>query len=303
MLPSGAPLHHVSVRARRGAILATLVAALLFGIGTPAAKQLLAGFDAALLAGLLYLGMGGVLALAFAGRGAPPPRLTGAEAVWLGVAVSLGGVLAPWLLFWGLARTPATVTSLLLNTEVVLTALLARFLFHEPYGRRLFVGLGLIAAGSAVLGGAARAPADWLPTVAVLGACLAWAIDNNATRRIAHADASFIGLAKGLIAGTCNTLLALAAGASWPAPHAIAAALAIGAISYGLSFGFYMRGMRELGAARTSALFATAPFAGAALAVGVLGEPVTVRLALAAAAMAAGVWIHVTERPARDAPG
>jgi drug/metabolite transporter (DMT)-like permease len=303
MLPSGASPHHASVRARRTAILATLVAAILFGLGTPAAKQLIAGFGAALLAGLLYLGMGGVLALVFAARGAPPPRLTHGESAWLAVSVTLGGVLAPWLLFWGLARMPATVASLLLNTEVVLTALLARFLFREHYGRRLFVGLGLIAAGSAVLGGGARAPADVLPTLAVLGACLAWAIDNNATRRIAHADASFIGLAKGLIAGSCNTAIALAAGASWPAPHALLAALAIGAVSYGLSFGFYMRGMRELGAARTSALFATAPFAGAALAVGALGEPVTARLALAAAAMAAGVWIHVTERHAPGSAG
>ncbi len=303
MLPSGAPAHHASVRARRAAILATLLAALLFGLGTPAAKQLLAGFDAALLAGLLYLGMGGVLALVFAARGAPPPRLTRAESAWLALSVSLGGALAPWLLFWGLARTPATVASLLLNTEVVLTALLARFLFREHYGRRLFVGLGLIAAGSAILGGGAQAPAESLPTLAVLGACLAWAIDNNATRRIAHADASFIGLAKGLIAGSCNTAIALAAGAAWPAPRAVAAALLIGAISYGLSFGFYMRGMRALGAARTSALFATAPFAGAAVAVGALGEPLTPRLLLAAAAMAGGVWIHVTERHAHDTDG
>lgn len=296
MLPSGGFRHHVPSRARRAAIGAALAAAALWGLGTPAAKQLLVDFDSALLAGLLYLGMGGALALVFAARGAPPPRFSRAEAGWLAVSVGLGGAVAPWLLVWGLARTPATVASLLLNTEVVLTALLARFLFREHYGWRLFIGLGLIALGSAVLGGGATAPAEFVPTLAVLGACLAWAIDNNATRRIAHADASFIGLAKGLIAGSCNTLIALAAGAAWPAGRAVAAALAIGAVSYGLSFGLYIRGMRELGAARTSALFASAPFAGAAVAVGLLGEPVTPRLATAAAAMAIGVWIHVTER-------
>jgi drug/metabolite transporter (DMT)-like permease len=299
MLQSGDLRHHVPSRARRAAIGATLAAAVLFGLGTPAAKRLLDGFDAPLLAGLLYLGMGGAFALVFAARGAPPPRLSRAETGWLAVSVGLGGALAPWLLFWGLTRTPATVASLLLNTEVVLTALIARFLFREHYDRRLFAGLGLIALGSAVLGSGATAPADLVPTLAVLGACLAWAIDNNATRHIAHADASFIGLAKGLIAGTCNTLIALGAGATWPAGRAVAAALAIGAVSYGLSFGLYLRGMRELGAARTSALFATAPFAGAALAVGFLGEPVTPRLAIAAAAMATGVWIHATERQER----
>jgi drug/metabolite transporter (DMT)-like permease len=296
MLHSGDSRHHAQSPARRAAVGATLAAALLWGLGMPASKRILDGFDAALLAGLLYLGMGAALALVFAARGAPPPRFSRAETGWLAVAVGLGGALAPWLLFWGLARMPATVASLLLNTEVVLTALIARFLFREPYGWRLFVGLGLIALGSAVLGGGAAAPTELASTLAVLGACLAWAVDNNATRRIAHADASFIGLAKGLIAGTCNTLLALAAGATWPAGRAIAAALAIGAVSYGLGFGLYMRGMRELGAARTGALFASAPFAGAAVAVGVLGEPATPRLAIAAAAMAVGVWIHVTER-------
>jgi drug/metabolite transporter (DMT)-like permease len=281
---------HARARAHRAAVAAALAAAVLFGLGTPAAK--------ALLAGLLYLGMGGVLALVYAARGAPRPRFTAGEAGWLAVSIALGGALAPWLLFWGLARSAATVTSLLLNTEVVLTALIARFLFREHYGWRLFAGLGLIALGSATLGGAATAPADLVPTLAVLAACLCWAIDNNATRRIAHADASFVGLAKGSIAGTCNTLLALAAGAAWPVAGPLAAALAIGAVSYGLSFGLYMRGLRELGAARTSALFATAPFAGAALAVGVLGEPVTPRLAVASVAMAVGVWIHVRERHA-----
>jgi drug/metabolite transporter (DMT)-like permease len=300
----GDPRQHAPARARRGAMLATLGAALLFGLGTPAAKRLLGGVDAALLAGLLYLGMGGVLALVFAARGAPRPRFNAREAGWLAVSVTLGGALAPWLLFWGLARSPATVTSLLLNSEVVLTALIARFLFHEHYGWRLFVGLGLITLGSAVLGGDAAAPAELVPALAVLGACLAWAIDNNATRRIAHADASFVGLAKGLIAGSCNTLIALGAGAAWPGPRPLAAALAIGAVSYGASFGLYMRGLRALGAARTGALFAIAPFAGAAVAVGLLGEPLTARLGLAGAAMAIGVWIHVTERhgPAAAAP-
>ncbi len=298
MLQSGDPGHHA--RAHRAAVLATLLAALLFGLGTPAAKRLLDGFDPALLAGVLYLGMGAALAGAYVARGAPPPRLRGAERLWLAVAVMFGGALAPWLLFWGLARTPATVASLLLNAEGVLTALIARFVFREHYGWRLFGGLGLIALGAVVLGGGVAAAADLVPTLAVFGACLAWAIDNNATRRIAHADASFIGLAKGAIAGTCNTLLAIGAGAAWPATGVLAAALAIGAVSYGASFGLYLRGLRELGAARTGALFASAPFAGAALAVGALGEPLTARLAVAAVAMAAGVWIHLSER--REVP-
>jgi len=286
-------------RAHRAAVVATLAAAALWGLGTPAAKTLIGGFDPALLAGLLYLGMGGALALVFVVQRAPAPRFSAREFGWLGVSVVCGGILAPFLLVWGLARTPATVTSLLLNAEVVLTALIARFGFGEHYGWRLFVGLLLIASGSAMLGGAATRPADLVPSLAVVGACLLWAIDNNATRQIAHADASFIGLVKGLVAGACNTLVALGAGASWPGARPIGAALAIGAVSYGLSFGLYIRGLRALGAARTGALFASAPFAGAALAVALLGEAVTARLLVAAAAMATGVYIHLSEHRAR----
>ncbi|MBS0396956.1 MAG: DMT family transporter [Proteobacteria bacterium] len=287
--------------AHGSAVAAVLVAALLFGLGTPAVKGLLGALDPALAAGLLYLGMGGALGAAFLVRGAPAPHLARGELGWLALAVGLGGAVAPWLLFWGLARSPATVTSLLLNAEVVLTALIARFWFGERYGRRLFAGLALITGGSALLGGGGLAPAALAPTLAVLGACLAWAIDNNATRRIAHADARFVGLTKGLVAGGCNTLLALAGGAALPGARTVLAALAIGAISYGLSFGLYMRGLRELGAARTGALFAVAPFAGSALAIAALAEPLTGRLAAAAAAMALGVWLHVAERPSRAA--
>jgi drug/metabolite transporter (DMT)-like permease len=281
---------------RRGAIVAALVAAALFGIGTPAVKTLLGGVDEALVAGLLYLGMGVALAIVFVARGAPSPRLTRGELGWLAVSIALGGMLAPWLLFWGLARTPATVTALLTNAEVVFTTVLACLLFREPYRWRLATGLGLITAGTLLLGGAAAAPADLLPSLAILAGCLAWAIDNNATRRIAHADASFVGLAKGLVAGTCNTLLALGAGAAPPSAHVVLGAALIGAASYGLSFGLYVRALRHLGAARTSAYFATSPFAGAAVAIVMLGEPLSGRLLLAAALMAAGVWLHVTER-------
>ena len=288
---------------RRRAILAALAAAALFGAGTPAVKALLGSVDAALVAGLLYLGMGVALGAVFIARGAPPPRLQRTDVFWLAASIVLGGMLAPWLLFWGLARTPATVTALLTNAEVVFTTLLACVVFGEPYRWRLAGGLALIAAGTLLLGRAGAAAADLLPSLAILAACLAWAMDNNATRRIAHADASFVGLAKGLVAGTCNTLLALGAGAA-PAPaRVVVGAGLVGAVSYGVSFALYVRALRQLGAARTAAYFATAPFAGAAVAILLLGEPLSRRLVLAAASMAAGVWLHVTERhPAAHGP-
>lgn len=280
---------------RRAAVLYGLAAAALYGVAMPAVKPMLAARGASLTAGMLYLGMGGALLATFLVRGAPAPRLSRGDAGWLCVSVVLGGIVAPTLLLWGLARTPATVTALLSNAEVVFTTLIAHFLLHERYGRRLAAGLALVVTGTAVIGGAGARGADLLPSLAILAACLAWAVDNNATRRIAHADASFVGLAKGLVAGTFNTLVATAAGATSVAPRALLWTVLVGAVSYGVSFALYMRALRGLGAARTAAYFATAPFAGAVVAVLALGEPITTRLVLAALAMAGGVWLHVTE--------
>ena len=133
------------------------------------------------------------------------------------------------------------------------------------------------------------------PTLAVLGACLLWAIDNNLTRRVSFADSTWVAMIKGLVAGAVNLTLALVIGASWPPPTVLAAALLVGAFSYGASLALFVVGLRLLGTARTGAYFSVAPFFGAAMAVAVLGEPITIPLLLAGALMGIGVWLHLTE--------
>jgi drug/metabolite transporter (DMT)-like permease len=136
----------------------------------------------------------------------------------------------------------------------------------------------------------------WTPVVYVLSACLAWAIDNNLTRKVALADASWIAMVKGLAAGGTNLVLALVLGAGWPGASATAAAMLLGFFSYGISLVLFVRGLRALGTARTGAYFSVAPFFGAALAVLLLGEPVDAPLLAASVLMAIGVWLHLSER-------
>jgi drug/metabolite transporter (DMT)-like permease len=124
-----------------------------------------------------------------------------------------------------------------------------------------------------------------------------WALDNNLTRLVAEADPLLIVEVKGLAAGAVNVILALATGASWPAAGTIALGLALGAVSYGTSLVLFILAMRELGAARTGAYFATAPFIGAAGGL-LLGEAPTPGLLAAAALMALGTWLLVHERHA-----
>lgn len=282
---------------RQPGVMAALCAALLFGAGTPLAKQLLAGVDPWMLAGLLYLGSGLGLGAWRLVRRAAPVKLPLDQWLWLGGAILAGGVAGPVLLMFGLVRMPASGASLLLNAEGVFTALLAWFAFRENFDRRIALGMLAIVAGAVVLSlpGEARFGDAW-PALAVLGACLAWAIDNNLTRKVALNDAAWIATVKGLSAGTVNLLLALWGGSVLPSAPALASGLVLGLAAYGISLALFVVGLRHLGTARTGAYFSVAPFFGAALAVVALAEPVTPTLLVAGALMALGVWLHLTER-------
>lgn len=224
--------------------------------------------------------------------------LPSGEGRWLAGAVLAGGVVGPVLLMLGLAGMPASQASLLLNAEAVLTALLAWFVFRENVDRRVAFGMLAIVAGGLVLAWPAEGAAAGAGRSAllVIAACLAWAIDNNLTRKVSLADASWIAMVKGLAAGSTNLALALVLGAAWPAPGLVGAAALLGFLSYGISLVLFVHGLRALGTARTGAYFSVAPFFGTLLAVLALGEPVDWRLGLAALLMAIGVWLHLTER-------
>lgn len=286
---------------RQPGVAAALIAAALFGAGTPIAKQLLAGVDPWMLAALLYLGSGLGLSAWRLMRRAAPVRLPPGQWPWLAGAVLAGGVVGPLLLMVGLSRMPASGASLLLNAEGVFTVLLAWFAFKENFDRRIAVGMLAIVAGAVVLSwpGEAHFGAVW-PALAVLGACAAWAVDNNLTRKVALNDATWIASIKGLAAGSVNLLLALWAGSAWPPAGLVASGMALGLGAYGISLVLFVIGLRHLGTARTGAYFSVAPFFGAVLAVTWLGEAVTPALLVAGMLMALGLWLHLSERHAHE---
>lgn len=279
-------------------IAAALAAALLFGAGTPLAKLLLAHASPWLLAALLYLGSGLGLWLMRVLRGKPHVTLPRGEMRWLLGAILAGGVVGPVLLMQGLALTPASSSSLLLNAEGVLTALIAWVIFRENFDKRIAAGMLAIVAGGLVLAWPSQLTwsGDWHGPVLVVAACLAWAIDNNFTRKVSLADASWIAMVKGLAAGATNLALALFTGAQWPSWPVVIAAGAVGFASYGASLALFVVALRELGTARTGAYFSVAPFFGTVLAVAFLGESWTVTLVIAFVLMAIGVALHLAER-------
>jgi drug/metabolite transporter (DMT)-like permease len=274
-----------------------LAAALLFGTGTPLVKLLLGPVNPWLSAGLLYLGSGLGLVLLRLIRKALSVHLSLGETKWLACAILAGGVVAPVLLMWGLSRTPASSAALLLNAEGVLTVLLAWFVFHESFDRRIASGMILIVLGTVVLAWSSDASFDsMLPALAIVGACLGWAIDNNLTRKVALTDATFIAMIKGLTAGAANITIAWLLGITLPQLFVLLAAGTLGFFSYGLSLVLFVVALRHLGTARTGAYFSTAPFAGALLAIPLLGESLSIQFVVAALLIAVGVWLHLTER-------
>jgi drug/metabolite transporter (DMT)-like permease len=267
------------------------------------AKLLQADIAPALPAGLLYLGSGAGLALVKLGlrlgRRAAEPPLSAGDAPWLAGAVASGGIAAPLLLMWGLAGASASGVSLLLNLEGILTALIAALVFKEAVAGRIWLAAGLMLAAGLLLGYDPRAGLGLsLRTLAVIAACALWALDNNLTRRISAADPVNIAMIKGLAAGGANIAAALAFGANLPAALPLAGALALGWISYGISLTLYIVALRHLGSARAASHFSTAPFIGAALAIALLGEPVTGGFAAAFLLMIVATWLVLSERHA-----
>ena len=286
------------------AVAFALLSAALFGASTPTAKGLLGSVDPTILAGLLYCGAGfGVAVLRRAGRslmiarsGAPEVSMQRKDAPWLAGAIVAGGIVGPVLLMAGLARTNAATASLLLTLEGVVTALMAWFIFQENFDRRIALGMVCLIAGAAVLAWSGQPTlSSLLGPLAIVGACIAWGLDNNLTRKVSLSDPLQIVELKGLVAGPINLALGFVAGGSLPGPATLSLAGVVGFLGYGVSLALFVMALRHLGTARTGAYFSTAPFIGTVAAIVFLHEPISAQLIIAGLLMGFGIWLHLTE--------
>ena len=282
---------HWTTMSRRG-VLRCLLAAVLFGAAAPAASVLAGEMPTLVLAGLLYLGAA-LAVLPSVARHRPDRRSIRAGWRPLAVAVVFGGALGPVLLVAGLARIPAATGSLLLNFELVATLIIAAVVFREHLGRRLLAAAGLIGLAGVLLVGQPGVAFD-VGGLLIIGACVCWGIDNSVTARIDQLSPEQITLTKGAVAGTVNVILGLViAGAAGIETRQILAALAIGALGYGASITLWVKGARDLGAARGQVIFATAPFIGAVLSWTVLHESISLVQVVAVPLAAAGVALSL----------
>jgi drug/metabolite transporter (DMT)-like permease len=283
---------------RQIGVVRCLLAAALFGATAPLASELAGSVPVFTLAGLLYVGAA-MAALPVTVRRPPSRRALGAEWRPAIVAVVAGGAIGPLLLVAGLARTNAATASILLNTELAATVLLAAMVFREHLGRRLWWSAALITAAGGLLTWQPGASLD-VGAVLIVGACIAWGFDNGVTAGIEQLAPEHVVFLKGVIAGGANLTIGwlLFGWGSTTTLRDIVAAVAIGAAGYGMSITLWVKGARDLGAARGQVIFATAPFIGATIAWTVLGENATTIEIVAAVIAAVGVAVSL--RSAHD---
>ncbi len=281
--------------------LQAIVAAILFGASAPLSKILLADIDPIPLAAFLYLGSGvgavifmGIQHLRHNGKSIEA-HVTKAEIPWLIGAILAGGVAAPIILLFGLRQTPASTASLLLNFESVGTTLIAILFFKEAVGKRAGIAIGLITLSSILLSWTGGAWGFSLGALGIIAACFLWGLDNNFTRHISAKNPLVIVAIKGFCAGTFSLLLAFFLERPLPTFESILWAMLVGVFSYGLSIWLFILAMRDLGAARTSALFGTAPFIGSLLSLALFFEMPQWLFWLALPVMGVGAWLMLSE--------
>lgn len=274
----------------RDGVVRCLLAAVLFGAAVPAASRLTDALPSLTLAGLVYLGAA-VAVLPSVIR--QPSARRAIEQEWrpVLVAVIAGGAIGPVLLMAGLSRTSAATGSILLNTELAATAVVAAVFFREQLGRLTFMSVVLITIAGVLLTWQPGAALD-VGALLIVAACVGWGLDNCVTAGIEQLTPAQVVAAKGLIAGGCTFVVGLAV-AGWGSASAadVGAALVVGAFGYGVSTVLWVQGAQQLGAARAQVVFATGPFIGVVLAWVVLAEAVTRVQLLAMSLAIAGVAV------------
>lgn len=285
----------MQTKIRHGIFLAVLAAGL-YALNAPLSKLLLNYLPSTLMAGLLYMGAGlGMLVLVGIQKAAGRPRreapLTRKELPYT-ISMVFLDIAAPICLLLGLNKTTAANVSLLNNFEIVATALIALFVFKEAISRRLWLGIFFVTASCALLSLEDAASLQFSSgSLFVLLACLCWGIENNCTRRLSSKDPLQIVMVKGFFSGLGSLLIGWFCGERILCFWTVPAVLLLGFVAYGLSIYFYVYAQRNLGAARTSAYYAIAPFIGVFLSLIIFREIPGLLFFAALGLMIIGAWL------------
>ena len=274
------------------------LAAALYALNVPLSKLLLGFVSPAMMAALLYLGAGvgiGILYLVRFRKREKDARLTKQELPFI-LGMILLDIAAPIFLMLGLQKSSAESASLLGNFEIVATSVIALALFSEKISKKLWLAIGLITLSSVILSiKPGQSISFSVGSLFILAACICWGLENNCTRKLSSKSTAQIVILKGFFSGLGSLAVAFMLGESFPAPGYIGAALLLGFAAYGLSIFFYIRAQRDLGAAKTSAYYAIAPFLGVLFSWLLFRDRLELPFIAALAIMILGTYFSITD--------
>lgn len=284
-----------------GIFLAVLAAAL-YAINSPLSKLLLDYMPPTLMAGFLYIGAGlgmGVIALAsrVMKEERREERITKSDLPYTLAMIALD-IAAPIFLLLGLSYTTAASASLLNNFEIAATAIIALMIFKERIAPRLWFGIIFVTASCILLSFEDISSFRFsFGSLFILLACVCWGIENNCTRKLSAKDPLEIVLLKGIFSGLGSVVIGFCLGERITLLWSLLATLGVGFVAYGLSIFFYVYAQRLLGAARTSAYYAIAPFIGTLLSLIIFRTPPHYTYFLALGLMVIGAWLCSSDDP------
>ena len=283
-------------------IFLAILAAALYAINAPFSKLLLNDMPSTLMAGFLYigagLGMGAVALFRKIRRQERTEEKITRDDLPYTLAMIVLDILAPIFLLLGLSHTTAANASLLNSFEIVATALIALVIFREKISLRLWLGIGFVTASCTLLSFEDITGLKFsVGSVFVLLACLCWGIENNCTRRLSEKDPLEIVLLKGIFSGLGSVIIGFVIGERITSLWSVFAVLAVGCVAYGFSIFVYVYAQRLLGAARTSAYYAIAPFIGVLLSLLIFKELPPYTFFAALGLMAVGAWLCSSDQP------
>ena len=285
---------------KKTAVLWAVLAAALYALNSPISKLLLGKIPPTIMAALLYLGAGKPQSIMRhvhrgMGKGQKQKPLTRKDLPYT-IGMVVLDIAAPIFLMIGLTGTTAANASLLNNFVIVATSVIALCIFKETISKRLWGAIVLVTISSLVLSVEDISSFSFsFGSIFVLLACVCWGLENNCTRMISNKDPLQIVVIKGFGSGIGSFVIALVLGEHFSNWGYIVCALLLGFVAYGLSIFFYIYAQRYLGAAKTSAYYALAPFIGAALSLLIFRETPTVSFVAALLIMIAGTYLASTD--------
>lgn len=258
------------------AIAYAILAAAFYAVNIPVSKLLLNHVGAMTMAALLYLGAGiGIGIVSLFHNNEKREKLDRKDLPYV-IGMIVLDIAAPILLMLGLSMGFASNASLLGNFEIVATALIALAIFKETVSKRLWLAIALITLSSILLSfDGAESFRFSYGSLLVIAATVCWGFENNCTRKISSKNTYEIVILKGVFSGLGALVIAFIKRETVPQFLYIVFALLLGFVAYGLSIFLYVRAQNVLGAAKTSAYYAVAPFIGALLSFLFLKEKLT----------------------------